>query len=176
HSDPQTVNEPSEKKRIIINEHRSENEQSLITDQPTPEKPKPEQQPEMTFQEVNAFVFESIEKQYGKEFTQANESLIQSKLIDNEAYCRQNNYNPKPSMALQYVLTGIDNSLRRQYRTAKITSALDQKADAVATHQQAIASDIQRKASELQHQSRTTLEALTDTSWADGIIFDDDLE
>ena len=76
-------------------------------------------------------------------------------------------------MALQYVQTGLDNHLRSQYRTAKITASLDQKADAVATHQQAIANDIQRKTSNLQRQSRNALEALTDRSWGDGLNFND---
>lgn len=165
-------NKYSTKDKDIIKEPCSENEQSLNSDQSKPEKQKPEQ-PEITFQEVNAFVFEYIEKKYGKEFTQANDTLIQSKLIDNEAYCRQNNYTPKPSMALQYVQTGIDNHLRSQYRTAKITASLDEKANAVAAHQQAIANDIQRKSSNLQRQSRTAIEAATDRSWGEGLNFND---
>ncbi|MGI0120162.1 replication protein [Zooshikella sp. RANM57] len=153
---------------IIIKEPCSENEQGLNVDQEKNQNPTPED-----FQKVNAIVFESLEEQYGSEFIQNHKTLIKSKLMDNEAYCRQNGYFPKVSMALKYVQTGIDNYLKTQKRTAQITAALDKKARATTDYQFKITQALERKMDAIAQRGRTTAEELTDYSWANKFSFED---
>lgn len=152
---------------IIIKEPCSENEQGLNVNQGKKQNPTPED-----FQKVNAIVFESLEEQYGSEFIQDHKTLIKSKLMDNEAYCRQNGYFPKVSMAIRYVQTGIDNFLKSQKRTAQITAALDKKAKATTDFQFKIAQALERKIDAISQRGRTTAEELTDYSWANKFRFD----
>ncbi|WP_133296206.1 hypothetical protein [Zooshikella ganghwensis] len=92
--------------------------------------------------------------------------------MDNEAYCRQNGYFPKASMAIRYVQTGIDNFLKSQKRTAQITAALDKKAKATTDFQTKIALELERKMDTIAQRGRTTAEELTDYSWANKFRFD----
>ncbi|MCX4030154.1 helix-turn-helix domain-containing protein [Endozoicomonas sp. SM1973] len=175
HSDPLKSIEYSEKD-IIIKEHCSKNNLRSNFNQKNPNKQTICQQPKKTIQAVNAKVLEQIRQVRGEEFTNANALLIRSKLTANEDYCRKRGFPPDFWMAYQYVETGINNYLKTQYRTAKITAARDEKAAATANHLQSIAKSIQKKTSDIIWKSRTTLEALTDTTWADAINFDNEFE
>lgn len=154
---PQTINEPKEK-RITNKGCRPESEQGLIIDQKT----------------IDEFIIDEITQQYGEEFAKENKSLIRGKIIDYKRFCAKKGLEPGYGSAIEFVLTGISNKIKSTFRTAKITAGLDEKATATANHQSSIAKSIQQKTSEIARQVRSTIDVVTDRSWADGCSFGGD--